>query len=141
MPVPGQEVGDPLGRMIRQPGEDIGEPSLRVDVVELGGFDERVDRGGASAAFVGAGEGPVVAADGDAAQRPLGGVVGDAQATIIEEARERGPALETVVDRLGGLVLCGELCALRCAARSSTRRSMVDRAHGAQQGARRARRR
>ena len=99
--------------MIRQPREDIGEPGLRVDVVELGGLDERVDRGGASATFVGAGEGPVVATDRDAAQRPLGGIVGDAKATVIEEARERGPALETVVDRLGGLVLCGELGALR----------------------------
>jgi hypothetical protein len=32
--------------MILQTGEDVGEPSLRVDVVELGGLDQRVDGGG-----------------------------------------------------------------------------------------------
>jgi hypothetical protein len=59
-PIPGQQFGDPLGRMIRQPREHIDEPSLRVDVVELGGLDERVDGGGAMAAFVGACEGPIL---------------------------------------------------------------------------------
>jgi hypothetical protein len=35
--------------MILQAREDIGEPSLRIDVVELGGLDQRVDGGGAPA--------------------------------------------------------------------------------------------
>jgi hypothetical protein len=30
-----------------QAREDVGEPSLRIDVVELGGLDQRVDCGGA----------------------------------------------------------------------------------------------
>jgi hypothetical protein len=38
--------------MILQSRQDIGEPSLRVDVVELGGFDKRVDGGGATAAVI-----------------------------------------------------------------------------------------
>jgi hypothetical protein len=54
-------------------------------------------------AFVGAGERPVVAADGDAAQRQLGGVVGHAQAAVVEEAGERRPAIEAVLDCLGDL--------------------------------------
>lgn len=29
-PIPGQQVGDPLGRMVGQSCEDIGEPGLRV---------------------------------------------------------------------------------------------------------------
>ena len=49
--------------MIRQTGKHVGEPGLRIDVVELGGLDERVDGGGAPAAFVGSGEGPVAASD------------------------------------------------------------------------------
>jgi hypothetical protein len=36
-------------------GEDIGEPSLRIDIVELGGLDQRVDNGGALAAALLAG--------------------------------------------------------------------------------------
>ena len=51
-PIPGQQVGDLLGGMIGQSGQDIGEPGLRVDVVELGGFDQGVDGSGAPAAFV-----------------------------------------------------------------------------------------
>ena len=58
-PIPGQQFVDALGRMIRQAGQHVGEPSLWIDVVELGGGDQRVDGSGAPAAFVGAGEGPV----------------------------------------------------------------------------------
>ena len=35
-------------RRLRGPAEDIGEPSLRVDVVTLGGTDQRVHRRGRS---------------------------------------------------------------------------------------------
>jgi hypothetical protein len=43
------------------------------------------------------------------AQLALGRVVGHADPTVVEEAREHLPALEAVVDRLGGLTLAGEL--------------------------------
>jgi hypothetical protein len=39
-PVPGQEFIDAPGGMILHAREDIGEPSLRVDAVELGGVDQ-----------------------------------------------------------------------------------------------------
>jgi hypothetical protein len=67
-PIPGQHFVEAFGRVIRQTSQHVRDPSLRVDVVELGGCDQRVDRGGAAATFVGAGEGPVLAADGDGAQ-------------------------------------------------------------------------
>ena len=50
--------------MILQPCEDIGEPGLRIDIVELGSLDQRIDGGSAPAAFVRASEGPVLATDG-----------------------------------------------------------------------------
>jgi hypothetical protein len=34
LPVPGQEFVDSLGRMILQAREHLGEPGLRVDVIE-----------------------------------------------------------------------------------------------------------
>ena len=54
---------DPFCRMIGEPCEHVGEPCVRIDVVELGGLDERVlggldervNGGGAPAAFVGRG--------------------------------------------------------------------------------------
>jgi hypothetical protein len=45
----------------------------------------------------------------DAAQRALGRVVGDADPTIVEEARERVPALKHVVHRLGDIAVAREL--------------------------------
>jgi hypothetical protein len=39
--------------MILQPPEHIGEAGLRVDVVELGSLDQRVDGGGAATALIG----------------------------------------------------------------------------------------
>ncbi len=67
----GSSIGDAPGGMILQARQHVGEPGLRICVVELGVLDQRVDSGGAPSAGIGAGEGPVVAADGDAAQRPL----------------------------------------------------------------------
>jgi len=106
--------------MIWQPGEYVGEPGLRIDIVELGGLDQRVDGRSPAATFVGAGEGPVLAADGDGAQLAFGGIVGHAEPAVVEEAGEHLPALEAVVDRPGGLlgwvdfsvVKAGELAAL-----------------------------
>src|SRR5262245_2954128 len=51
-----QQLADAPHRMIGKTGEDIGEPSLRVDAFELSGLDQRVDGGGAPSAFVGAGK-------------------------------------------------------------------------------------
>ena len=46
--------------MIGDAGEDVAQAGERVDAVELAGFDQSVDRGGAGAAAVGAGEQPVL---------------------------------------------------------------------------------
>jgi len=96
-PIPRQKIADALGGMIGQTGKHVGEPGLRVDVVELGGVDEGVDGCGAIAAFIGAGEGLVAASQGDSADFPFGRVVGHAQAAVGEEASERRPALEAVI--------------------------------------------
>jgi hypothetical protein len=64
--------------------------------------------GGSPITFVGAREGPVAASDRDGAQLALGGVVRHAQSPIIEEASERIPALEAVVDGLAGLAVLGD---------------------------------
>jgi hypothetical protein len=47
--------------------------------------------------------------DGNAPDRPFGRIVGQAHATVLQKARERGPALEQVVDRLRGLRLGRQL--------------------------------
>ena len=57
-PVPGKEFFEPGLRRLGDPAEHVGEPSLRIDVVELGGADEGVHRRRAHAAAVRAGEQP-----------------------------------------------------------------------------------
>ena len=53
--------------MIGQPCKHVSEPGARIDIIELAGLNQRKDRFGATTAFVGAGEGPVAAADGNVA--------------------------------------------------------------------------
>jgi hypothetical protein len=61
-PIPRKKFVDALGGMIRQASQHVGEPSLWIDVVELGGGDEGVDRSRTPAALIGASEGPISSA-------------------------------------------------------------------------------
>ena len=87
--------------MIGDATQGVGEPGLRVDAVELGRLDQGKHCRGALAAAIRAGEQPRLAADCDAAQCPLGGIVGEADAAVVQEAGEGWPALQHVVDCLG----------------------------------------
>jgi len=89
-------------------GEHVGEPGLRIDVVEPRSLDQRVHHGGALAAAIGAGEQPGLASERDAAQRTLGRIVGETDPSVIEEAREGVPASEHIVHRLGDIAVARE---------------------------------
>ena len=58
-------------RQISDAGEDVGEPGLRIDVVQLGRGDQAVQDRGALAAAIGASEQPRLPPQGDAAQGAL----------------------------------------------------------------------
>jgi hypothetical protein len=45
-----EKLADPFDGMIGQLGEDVGEPSLWINVVELGGLDQGIDGGNAPTA-------------------------------------------------------------------------------------------
>lgn len=83
--------------MVVDPRQDIGEPSARVNIVELGGGDQGVDGGRTLAAAVRSHEQPGLAADGDAAQGAFGGVVRQVNPAVAEEAGEAFPAGQHVV--------------------------------------------
>ena len=106
------EVHRSAGRMVLQASEDIGEPGVRIDVVDPGGVDQRIDRGSAAATFIRACEGPVVATDSNWPDLPLGGIVGHAQPPIVEEARQRRPSGQAIGAGFADVALSGELCAL-----------------------------
>jgi len=111
-PIPGQELVDALGGMIRQPRQHVGEPGLGIDIIELGGGDQRVDGCSPPATFVGAREGPIAATNRHGTQLALGGIVRHAQSAVVKEASECSPALEAVIDGFAGLAVLGDPCAL-----------------------------
>jgi hypothetical protein len=49
-PGPGQQFVDAVGGMFSDAGEDVGQPGLGIDVIQLGCDDEPVEDGGALAA-------------------------------------------------------------------------------------------
>ena len=99
--------------MVGDAGEDVAEIFFGIEIVELGGFDEGVDGGGAYPPGIGAGEEIIFAAEGDAADRSFGGVVVDREAAVVEEPCECGPARERVADRLGEFGFAREFIAPR----------------------------
>jgi hypothetical protein len=68
--------------------EHIGEPGLRVDVVEFRRHDQRGHDGGAVGAAFGAGKEPRLASQGKSAQCTFGRIVSEADAAVVDEARE-----------------------------------------------------
>src|SRR5438067_36230 len=95
-PIPGQELVDALGRVGGEPREDVAQPCLGVETIELGGLGQRVDGGGALAAIVGTCEQPILAAEGDGADCPLGCVVVDLDAAVVAVAGELRPSAEGI---------------------------------------------
>src|SRR5689334_23119571 len=70
-------------------------------IVELGGDDQAVEQHGTLAAAIGTGEQPSFASGASGRAAP----VGHADAAVVEEAGERGPALEHVVDGTGDVAV------------------------------------
>jgi hypothetical protein len=100
LPIPGKQVGDFVGGVIWKASQHGSEPGLRIDIVHLAGFDQGIDGGGTMAASFRTGEGPIPSSDRYTSQRSFGRVVRKTDAAIVEEAGERCPAVEEVVDAL-----------------------------------------
>src|SRR6202022_324474 len=82
-PVPRQELVDLAGRVSSDPGQHVGQPGLRIDIVHLGGDDQAVHRGGALPAAIGTGEQPRLSCQAACAQRSFRpGVWGDKPAPL-----------------------------------------------------------
>ena len=69
-------------------GEDIGQPSLRIDAIHFGRDDQAVHGRGASATAIRSAEQPGFSTKSDTPQPALGGVVGETHAPILQEQRE-----------------------------------------------------
>src|SRR5260370_38255448 len=83
-----------------------------IDVVELGGDDQAVHDRGPLAAAIRAREQPRLAAESNAAQGALGGVVRQPDPAVLEAAHEGIPPLSHVVHRLADLGMATALAAV-----------------------------
>jgi len=84
MIAPRQQRVDLVDFMLGNGAENIGEPSLGIDLVEFRRFDERIGSRRSSAASLRSGEKPIFSADGYAPHTPFCRIVVDGQATILE---------------------------------------------------------
>jgi len=87
--------------MLGDAPEHMAQIGFGIETVELGSADQRVDRGRPLAALVRACDQVILSAEGDRAQRPLGGIVIDLDAAIIAVSRQGRPAAERICDRAG----------------------------------------
>src|SRR5947209_4887806 len=101
--------------MIGDTGQDVGEPSLWIDVVEATGRDHRQHDGGTVGTTLATGEGPVPPSQCDASQGALSAIIGQADPAIVEEAGEAVPAPEHVIHGLQNRIppAAAALCSLR----------------------------
>jgi len=99
--IPRQQFVEPIDGVIRDALEHVVQVGEGLDVVELGGADEGVERRGALSAGIGSGEEIILSAQGDTAQRTFGVVVVDLDAPVVEIAGQGRPAGERVADGLG----------------------------------------
>src|SRR3546814_13609246 len=97
----GQQVRELACGVRADAGDDIGEVGLRVEAIEPGRLNQRVDGGGALSAGIGAGKEVVLASEGDAAQGPLSRVVVDRPAAVVEIAQQVLPPRQGVAHGRG----------------------------------------
>jgi hypothetical protein len=62
-PVPWQQVVDVVDGMVGNASDHVGQPRLGIEVVELGGLDERIHDRGPPSAGIGAGEEVVLSSE------------------------------------------------------------------------------
>ena len=89
-------------------GERVGEIGVRIDAVELAGFDQRGDDSPIFPAAIRAGEESVLAIEGDGPDRTLDCIGVDLDPAVVEETGEAVPVRERVADRLGELALLAD---------------------------------
>ena len=106
--VPGKQLIDPVDRVLGNAGQDLAKISFRVQTVEFGGADQRVDGGSAYAAGVGPTKKVILPSKCNSSKRPFGGRVVYLQQSIVNIARERTPVRERIADGASRLALGGQ---------------------------------
>lgn len=98
-PSPWQEFADPIGQVaIGHTSQDIGEPGIGFDAIELRRFDQRAEDSPSFSTVIAACKQVVLPAEGDRADRAFDRVGVELNAAIIEEPGEACPTPKRVSD-------------------------------------------
>ena len=97
--------------MIGDTIQHIGEPGAGINIVESRRDDERIHRGRPLTTAVTAGEQPALPAESHTTQGALGCIVGQTNASVMQEASERLPPFEHVIHRFRHTGVSRELAA------------------------------
>ena len=98
--------------MVGDTRQNVREPGLAVYIVEFARDEEGHHTSSAFTAAIRTAEHPIAPANGQPSDTALGGIVGEADAPVINEAGERIPACEHVIHGFGDVVARGKLGAL-----------------------------
>lgn len=101
--IPRQELVNPIDRMISDVREHMAQPGLRINAIELGGADQRIDCCGPFPTAVGAGKEIIAPTNGNPTQCPFGSRIVDLNDPVIAIARECRPQIQGIHDRCGGI--------------------------------------
>lgn len=93
--------------------EHIGDIGIRLDLIELRGFNQRADRGPALSTLIAAREQIVLASQRYGPDRALDGVGIALDTAVVEEPDEPDAAYECITDRLGQLAALQDARELR----------------------------
>lgn len=93
-PLPWQQFRKSALRDVGDAGENVGQPGLRIDVVELGRHNERGHGCRSVGAAFGAGEEPRLSPQRKSSKGALSRIVRETDPAIVDEASEPVPALE-----------------------------------------------
>jgi hypothetical protein len=88
---PRQQFVAPVDLVVSDTAKNIGQPSLRINAVELGRFDQYVGNGRRLSSTLRSGEQPIFAPESYASHATFGGIDVIAEATIIEIRGKRTP--------------------------------------------------
>jgi len=104
-PIPRQQFIQPVDLVIVDAVEDVSEIGLRVEVVQLGGLDDRHGARKGFRAGVRPGKQLILSSDSNRAQGALGRVIIDGHTPVSQEQAEGLLPTEAIAERLGQIAL------------------------------------
>jgi hypothetical protein len=102
-----QHFIDVVDLVVRNAGEGVGEPSLWIDAIQFGGFDQVVGDASGFASGLRSDEQVVFAAQSDRSHGTFGGIIVDLQDAMIEVGAHPCHSSQGIADRCGQRAFTG----------------------------------